>query len=153
MFEDFTFTFTFSARPVAIPPDLRASWKIGLIILILHMSCRATKASVGKLHILNSMLVSDEIRDVVVDVIRGKPPLFPIAVRVEPAINRAVDLAAGMGLVKATTKGRIALSAEGKKLARILDATQIYEHEKQVLKRVGKSLSEELVLQLKRGAE
>jgi hypothetical protein len=152
MFEDMRFLFSFGQRPVAIPADLRATWKIGVLSLVLHNCCRQSRSSLAKLHIVNSMFYSENTAVAVSEALAGNPPMFPLAIRVEPAVNRAIDLAAGMNLVLRAASGRIELTDRGTRMARALDTSHVYEREKGILRTLGRSLTERMVLDLLKGA-
>jgi hypothetical protein len=141
--------FVFRERPEAIPGDLRPLWRIGILLLMLHIASRGAKSSFGRLHVLNWALRSKEGREALLDILNGR--LFPgtVVVRIEPSLNRAVDLANGEGLVRRVHGNRIELTARGQnEAAKIMKHAGIFESERAYLKRVGKRVTEKLVTEL-----
>jgi hypothetical protein len=55
-------SFRFTRRPMAIAAELRPDWKIGAVLLILHLSSHGGKSSLRRLHILNWALRSSKNR-------------------------------------------------------------------------------------------
>ena len=75
-------------------------------------------------------------------------------VRIDPALNRAIDFAIGEGLMKKETGNRITLTNEGIKRADLLIATDnIFVAEKAALSVFGKSVTEAFVNKLFSGKE
>ena len=144
--------FVFRERPEAIPGDLRPLWRIGLLLLMLYMASRGGKSSFGRLHVLNWAIRSKEGRDALLRVLEGR--LYPgmVVVRIEPSLNRAVDLAHGEGLVKRVRGDRIELTARGQVEAiRILEHKKLYASEREYLNIVAKRVTEKLVTELFKG--
>lgn len=139
----------FRERPEAIPGDLRPLWRIGLVLLMLHLASRGKKSGFGRLHVLNWALRSEEGRDALLGILNGE--LFPgtAVVRIEPSLNRAVDFAHGEGLVRRVQGDRIELTAKGEAEAkRILEEEDLFVSERSYLTAVGKRLTERLVSEL-----
>ena len=84
----------FRDRPKPCAGDLRISWRISLLLLILSSS-RGKKASMAKLHVLNDATRSEaslaKLREML-DMLR---PMLEWRLRVEPALSRAVDFLIG----------------------------------------------------------
>ena len=140
--------FVFRQRPEAIPGDLRPLWRIGLVLLMLHMASRGGKSSFGKLHVLNWALRSQEGRKALLDILERRLSPNTVIVRIEPSLNRAVDLAHGEGLVK-RNNGGIELTSQGRTEAKkILEQEDIYLQEKDFLAAAGKRMTEKLVKEL-----
>src|ERR1019366_3044648 len=87
--------FRFTRRPMAIAAELRPDWKIGALLLILHLSSRGGKSSLRRLHILNWALRSAKNRAEFEQVREHQQPLFSFEFRFEPALGRAINLAVG----------------------------------------------------------
>lgn len=116
--------FNFRSRPAAVPPDLRPTWKIAVLILGLSKSGRAGKMSLKKAHVLNWAARDDFSREQFLRMISGDRRLEDVPVRFDPAFNRALDLAAGDGLValeRKTTGLIIQLLQPGYRLAEQLE--------------------------------
>lgn len=137
--------FIFRSRPEAIPGDFRPLWRIGILLLILFASSRGGKSSFGRLHVLNWAIRTLENRKTLIDLIEGKIKPDTIIARIEPSLNRAVDLAYGEGLIDRISN-RISLTPHGLGIARNLyQELDIFREEKQFLEKIGKKLTEGLV--------
>src|SRR5271157_5660788 len=90
----------FKRRPMAIAAELRPDWKIGSLLLILHLSSWGGKSSLRRLHILNWALRSPKTRAEFEEVREHQQALFSFQFRFEPALGRAVSLAVGEKLVE-----------------------------------------------------
>lgn len=138
--------FTFSRRPVDIPADLRPAWRIGLLILLLKNCCREGRARFTQLHVLNWGVRSDENRAALENALNGNLDVDSFLVRIEPSLNRAVDLAIGEGLVARRSGDQIELRDSGHALADEIgaDAT-LYRTEKEFMQRIRKRVTGKFV--------
>ena len=135
----------FEQRPTAVPGDLRISWRLAVVSLMLRWS-RAKKASLSKLHVLNSSLRSSETQRLLISVINGNEPpmLFPLMV--EPALGRALDLSRAEGLVGIAGPGTFVLTARGQNLADAVESLdETLPLEQQFLSSVAPRLTETIV--------
>lgn len=128
--------FTFRQRPTPLVGDLRPAWRMGLILLMLLHS-RGKKATLQKLHVLNSACRSMGTRRAFLSYVQGEARKDEIIPRVEPSLNRALNLSRGEGLVEIERGKNIKLTPAGLKLAKQLDETSdCLEAEKAFLKAV-----------------
>ncbi len=138
--------FIFKSRPEAIPGDLRPLWRIGILLLMLYLASRGGKSSFKRLHVLNSMIRTSENRETLKKLIAGSKSPDAVVIRIEPYLNRAVDLAHGEGLVNRISGDRISLTPKGEALAMLLQTqSSIFVKEKEFLMAISKSLTERLV--------
>ncbi len=137
---------SFRVRPVSVPGELRISWRLAVVVLMLD-GCRKQRASLVKLHVLNDAVRSADSAQQLRRALRDELPPSFWRTRVEPAFGRALDLAVGSGLVswiqtthgaglKLTDKGHEAVAA-----VRKLDG--VLEHEKMVLAELSPKLTEQ----------
>jgi hypothetical protein len=108
--------FIFKRRPSPVPGDLRPLWRIALVLLIL-LSSRSKKASLRKLHVISWAARSSINRGRFIRYSKGKIAKDEIIPRVEPSLNRAIDLARGEGLVTVDGGKSLTLSSIGLNLA------------------------------------
>ena len=137
---------TFVRRPVPVPADLRAEWRMAFICLAIQNCGRANKASLKKLHVLNWAGRSAESRQAFVERLNGH--LFSISnpIRFDPALNRAIDLALGEGLLARDEKFSLYLEQNGTLwVDEIQKDKTCMANERKFFKSVGKRLSEKLV--------
>jgi hypothetical protein len=134
--------FIFSRRPIDVPADLRPAWRIGLLILLLKNCCREGKARFTQLHVLNWGVRSEENREALENALHGSVGADALLVRIEPSLNRAVDLAIGEGLVARRSGDQIELRDSGHALADEIgsDAT-LYRTEKEFMQRIRKRVT------------
>ena len=129
--------FTFRERRTPLAGDLRPAWRISLILLMLLHS-RGKKATLQKLHVLNSACRSERTRSDFLRYVEGAARKDEIIPRVEPSLNRALNLARGEGLVDVENGKNIKLTPAGLELAKKLDATpDCIVAEKAFLRQVG----------------
>src|SRR5580704_7891780 len=135
--------FRFKRRPMAIAAELRPDWKIGALLLILHLSSRGGKSSLRRLHILNWALRSPKNRTEFEQVREHQQPLFSFQFRFEPALGRAINLAVGEKLVEWVGGDRLQITARGKRwIADITKDESVMYQEREFLKRIGKDVTE-----------
>ncbi|MEL7738783.1 hypothetical protein AAG614_10405 [Citromicrobium bathyomarinum] len=84
----------FRDRPKPCAGDLRISWRISLLLLVLSSS-RGKKASMAKLHVLNDAIRSEASLAKLKEMLDMVRPMLEWRLRVEPALSRAVDFLIG----------------------------------------------------------
>jgi hypothetical protein len=114
--------FAFRQRPTPLVGDLRPAWRIALVLLMLLHS-RGKKATLQKLHVLNSACRSMDTRRGFLRYVQGEARKDEIIPRVEPSLNRALNLARGEGLVEIEKGKNMKLTPAGLKFAKQLDET------------------------------
>lgn len=139
-------TVSFRVRPVSVPGELRISWRLAVVVLMLE-GCRKQRASLVKLHVLNDAVRSADSAQQLRRVLRDELPSSFWRTRVEPAFGRALDLAVGSGLVSwiQTTHGAgLKLTDRGKEaVAAVRKLDGVLEHEKTVLAELSPKLTEQ----------
>jgi hypothetical protein len=136
----------FSRRPVDISGDLRPTWRVGLLVLLMKLCCRQGKVRFRQLHVLNWGIRSRENRETLEGAIQGQVALDSLLVRIEPSLNRAVDLAIGEGLIKRNSGDQLQLTDKGLVLADAIEQDDNVLHpEKEFMARIRKKVSEAFV--------
>ena len=107
-------TISFRQRPTPLAPEFRTTWRLVQLLYLLSACCRGGKSSFRRLHVLNWAARSERNRAVLVRALRGQLQPHSLLVRVEPSLNRAVDLAAGEGLVTTLDGARIEITDRGR---------------------------------------
>jgi hypothetical protein len=139
---DIEIPFQFTERPTPLAGDLRPVWRIGLILLILLHS-RGQKATLQKLHLLNSVSRSHAAREAYLRYASGLAKKDEIIPRIEPSLNRALNFARGQGLLEIEKGKNIKLTGAGLGAAQKLDEeAECLTAEREFLKAV-KSFSTE----------
>ena len=136
----------FRQRPISVPGDLRPAWRISLIVLLLRKCCRRGRSSLRRLHVFSWAIRDREVSIALVRAVNGEVPPDTVLVRIEPALNRAVDFAIGEGLVRRQSSDRVELTPEGKDFAdSILKDTIVLGFEKQFIETIRFTVTEEFV--------
>lgn len=142
-------SFRFTRRPMAIAAELRPDWKIGAVLLILHLSSHGGKSSLRRLHILNWALRSSKNRAEFEQVREHQQPLFSFQFRFEPALGRAINLAVGEKLIEWVGGDRLQITAKGKRwVTEILKDEDVMQEERDFLKRIGRSITEPVATEM-----
>jgi len=137
--------FTFQSRPESIPADFRPLWRIALIVLILQ-NTRGNKSSLGRLHVLNWALRSQENREELKRLLEKKISPDSLIIRIEPSLNRAIDLAIGHKLVDLLSGNKIQISKDGVTFSEdLLSTNNIFVQEKLFLNKYGRKITESIV--------
>lgn len=136
--------FSFNQRKTFTPCETRPLWKCSLVILIIGLTGREKRCSLKKIHAGNWVTKSTEHLDELLEWSRSET-LFAPHIRLDPTVDRAIDLIAAEGYV-CKTGGRIALTPEGESLfSQIFANSEIMGREKNSLTTAKKYLSETAV--------
>ncbi|MBL0175138.1 MAG: hypothetical protein IPP94_07730 [Ignavibacteria bacterium] len=128
--------FMFRQRPTPLAGDLRPAWRMSLVLLILHHS-RGKKATLQKLHVLNSACHSLNTRRAFLNYVHGKVQKYEIIPRIEPSLNRALNLLRGEGLVEIEKGKNIILTPVGLTLSnQLVELSDCLELEKTFLQAI-----------------
>lgn len=139
----------FRQRPLSVPGDLRPAWRISVILLLLRKCCRQGRSSLRRLHVLGWAIKDEQVANALVRAIGGEVPPGTVLVRIEPALNRAVDFARGHGLIQRQSSDRIELTPDGKAFAdSIIDDPLVLGFEKQFVEKIRFSVTEEFVTRM-----
>jgi len=106
---------TFSKKPISIPPEYRPSYTIGLIVLILKLSCQSSKSSLLKLHLIYWALKSSENQESILKFIKSNYKESSKTWGIEPSLNRALNYAVHEQICSITS-GKYKLSDKGEVL-------------------------------------
>jgi hypothetical protein len=137
--------FELTPRPEPVPGDLRLSWGIALVILILGRS-RGKRASLQKLHFMAHSARTRSTRDEVKRIFAGGLRPSDMVVRVEPWLNRAVTFATATGLVSLEHGRHVKLTEKGiKTLEEISSTDSVMAEEKAFLEIVGPRATEAII--------
>jgi hypothetical protein len=142
-----TKAFSFDERPRPVSADGRPLWRVPYVLLLIR-ACRQQVATFEQLHVLNWALRSSRGVEQLASYLSGEISLEEPAVRYEPALDRAVALGRGLGLLTFQAK-HWALTKEGSDaLERIEDDDQLYKRERKFLAVLDRPLSQAAVQRL-----
>lgn len=143
---DFDTSFSFQRRPISLPGDLRPTWRIGLLVILLSQCCRQQRSSLTRLHVLSWAVRSKANHDDLLSLVNHALPPDALIVRFDPAVNRAIDLAIGERLINRVDGSRIELSDSGRGFAKeIFSDEQLYLTEKALIASIRHKVSEAVV--------
>lgn len=136
-------SFYISERKEFISCDLRPTWRISLLVIILRLVGRGNKATRNKVHIANWALKNDEHIDSYLQYTEQKKGKRPF-INLDPAMDKAIDYALYSKLVS-VDNNRIQLTPDGIEAANSLIKLEVFEVEKSTLLQLKPALSEEKV--------
>jgi hypothetical protein len=137
--------FTFANRPAPMPADLRISWRLPLLILIL-LGCRQGRSSIRKLHVISWFIRSDQLRSQLVRILDGTGADLNSAMALDPALDLALDLAVGEQLVKRRSGKVVELTDKGRDLGQAIIAhDDVFVPERRFLSDLGRKLTDSWV--------
>lgn len=135
--------FSFTRRAEYIPCDTRASWKCALATLIIGITGKDFTCSLKKIHTANWILKS-KTHLKYFDEWTAKNSLFPPGVRMDPSIDRAIELLAASGHLE-KSNGKLSLTDGGLVLYNGLSNEGVMLKEKEILISLKRKLSEAAV--------
>ncbi len=128
--------FQFSRRPSPLPADLRAEWRLAVILLILK-KCWGERATLRQLHVLNWAVRTARSRDAFIKMLSRARRLDDPVVRFEPSLNRAIALALAENLLSREPNGTIRLTEKGSGLIEeIMSVSSCLQAEKEFLSQI-----------------
>lgn len=134
----------FERRPSPVLAEHRPMYKIGQVLLILHLASRGGKSSLPRLQLFNWAMKSTKREQQLVLAVGEKVLQVP-AWGFDPALAIAVRLAIAEGLVSENSTG-YEISQAGEFLAKeILMDADLFGRERSFLSSIGKSLTEAMV--------
>lgn len=134
----------FERRPSPVLAEHRPMYKIGQVLLILHLASRGGKSSLPRLQLFNWAMKSKR-RQGLLALAVGKKVLQVPAWGFDPALAIAVRLAIAEGLVFEKTTGYMISHAGELFVKEILKDTELFERERSFLTSIGKGLTEAMV--------
>jgi hypothetical protein len=126
--------FHFRRQPEAIPASLRTDRRVVLLVLLVA-KCHGAGASWKGLQLLSWAVSSAVHADLLVSFAENRDiPDRPI-VRIDPALDRAIDLAVGLGLLEKKSARVFRLTDEGRALVSAVDKSDALRVERDRLAR------------------
>lgn len=134
----------FERRPSPIMAEHRPLYKIGQILLILHIASRSGKSSLPRLHLFNWALKSAERREMMLKAAERGTLSVP-AWGFDPVLAIAVRYAIAEGLVKEISTG-YELTETGELFVReIIKDIDLFFSDRAFLEKVGKKITGAMV--------
>lgn len=145
-------TLRFERQPAPVLPEHRPLYKIGQLLLVLHLASRGKKSSLPRIHLFNWALKRQERKALLLDA--GKKGVLRVAAwGFDPAIAIAIEFALAECLITTNSTG-YALTAEGINWVKnICKDPECFPSERQFLEQLGTTITETMVTQVAKGWE
>jgi hypothetical protein len=128
--------YIFEQQPDPIPARLRPERRVPLLLLLVA-KCHGARAGWKSLHVLN-WAIRDERNITVLGAVRtGRDVPDRPVVRFEPALDRAMDLAAGLGFLDKSAARVFKLTESGKEFVDAITASGAFAKERALLDQIG----------------
>jgi len=134
----------FVRRPSPVLPEHRPLYKIGQVLLVLHLCCRGGKASLPKLHLFNWALKTTARQKLMLDAASTKQLTVP-AWGFDPVLAIGIRFAIAEGLIRETGKGYEIVETGEIFLKELLKDSDLFAAERKFLSSVGKDVTEAMV--------
>lgn len=124
--------FDFERQPDPVPAALRAERRVPLVLLLVAKS-HGAGASWKGLQLLSWVVRDSEHAELLMALREDRDiPDRPV-VRFEPALDRALDLATGLGLLEQKASRVFRLTDAGKRVVEELDVSDAFAREREML--------------------
>lgn len=120
----------FTPRPAPVSPRLRPARRVALLLEMVA-KCHGARATLLQLHAIDTALTDPRARRRLAGDDSQETTLS--VVRVDPALNRAVDLAIGDGLLTMNKNAIVALTPVGRNALEAIRGTEILQVERAAL--------------------
>lgn len=136
----------FKKRSIPIAVEYRSMYKIGLIVLILYLTCRGNKASLNKIQFIywsiRSITNAQKLKNWIAREFKSEFLFWGV----DPAINKALVFAISDNIISLHSE-TYKLTDKGVILAKsIYNDSQIFEFEKPQLTEIGKNRVTEQII-------
>lgn len=140
----------FERKPSPVLPEHRPLYKIGQLLLILSLASRGSRSSLPRLQLFSWALKKQERYEELM--IAGKTKRLNVkAWGFDPSVAISIRLAVAQKLIRAVNNG-YELAEAGQALAqRIIADDTMFAKEKDVLKRIGRGITEGMVTDVAKG--
>jgi hypothetical protein len=140
----------FRRRPSPVLPDHRPLYKVGQILLILHLASHGGKSKLPRLHLLNWSLKLEERQAQLIEATKKKV-LKVEAWGFDPALAIALRFGLAEKLLEDTSTG-YKISESGLDMAKqLMQETEVLSQEKKFLCAIGKGITEAMVEAISNG--
>lgn len=141
-------TLSFRERPEAIPGDVRISWRLSMLCLLVDRG-RGRRLNLQTLHLMWWAIRTPESRSLFLRWMQGSKQPDDLLVRYDPSLSYSLDMALGQGLIVMTSAQVVQLTPAGGALAASVWAEDgVFVEEKEFLRRTPKSISQQAIRRL-----
>lgn len=140
-----SFRLRFERKPSPVLPEHRPLYKIGQILLILRLASRGGRSSLPRLHLFNWALKSTARQEILINTSNEGKLSIP-AWGFDPVMAIGVRLAIAERLVRENTTGYEITEMGEIFIKEILKDSSLFASERSFLSRVGKRITETMVM-------
>ena len=131
---------SFTKRPIPLPAEYRPMYKIALIAMILKYCCRGETSNLLKLHLFSWALASEKNMKELQDYVTSNFTTDFSVWGIEPALNRALQLAVAENICDVINGKNYKLTEKGSKFFEMIKGDpQLFDIEKIFLTFIGKN--------------
>lgn len=134
----------FERRPAPVLVEHRPLYKIGQLLLVLHLSSRGGKSTLPRLHLFNWALKRTDRIQKLVEAANAKA-LHITAWGFDPAVAIAIRYAVAEDLMKTTSTGYQITEKGQSFIDELLKDEATFFQERALLKEIGKDITENMV--------
>lgn len=136
----------FRRKPMPLLADLRPIYKIGQILMVLKISSRGGRASLGKIQLMNWGMKSDLRRSLLIESASGDQVVVGVW-GMDPIINFALQFATAEMLIE-RDRGSYKLLPKGEKYVSAIINSGAMDDEKEFLEKIGKNITESKIQEI-----
>lgn len=142
-------SFVFKQRPRAVEADMRLSWRVPLVVLLLD-KCHGRRATIRQLHVLEWSARTVGGQEAFLALLDGDLDPEGVVVRYDPTMHSVVALAEGFGLLRRDRGYAVKLLRAGSAMAQELVEADLYSAQRAFLNRIPGKVSSKLVEEMLR---
>ncbi len=140
--------YSLTPRPYPVSGDLRSVWRMATCLLIIG-SVRGRRASLEQVHFLGHAIRREMNRNAALKALVNSNGRDVFAVRVDPTLSQALDMAIGTGLVRTEGRRYYELTSEGQALLKVIQGERtLLDREKRFLQTAGSKANKKRLVQI-----
>lgn len=139
MTDTYSGKLVFTPRPAPVSPRLRPAHRVAQLLEMVD-KCWGSRATLLQLHALDTAMVDPDARRRLTGDESTAPTLS--VVRVDPALNRAVDRAIGDGLLELRPDATVKLTASGRSALQVVRDAEVLQAERAALAEIHGKLTQ-----------
>lgn len=148
LLESLDVPYTFERRPEPLAAALRPTWRVPLLLLLVEKG-HGGGTSWKALHVLSWALRHPRHREMLLELRQGFDRPDRALVRIEPALDRAIDLAVALGYLDAARQRRsFRLTRAGREALNAIKASDVFTEERSYLSALRGKVTQSEVEQL-----
>lgn len=144
-------SITFKNRPVSLPTEYRAMYKVVQLILFISACGRGNKMTLLQLHFLNWLFHNPDQFDIALNSVKSQQAVDLPFAQLDPMVNYALEYSIGSALITISTSGSLCLTTKALNLLdKLAEDDEIMQSEKAFIMKVTKSFTDKVIRQILR---